>query len=188
MADILRGVRTILASETNEREFRLEFPVPFTSAPQVLAEINAIGDSFATFAVNSITPDDQGFNFIVKRTDQPTLGWDEHPSLNWQATGKEVKLASPKNSGSHKVGSSPNASKTLRVNFPIPLSRTPKIVAWVRGAFRLQQTFSVSKIQSDVNGFSCTVTRTDAQAGWEQNPVLRYSVFVGTTSSLCILT
>ncbi|XP_076823144.1 uncharacterized protein LOC143469361 [Clavelina lepadiformis] len=179
MADILRGVRTIVTSETNQRKFRLEFPVPFTSAPQVLAEVIAINDSFATFAVNSITPDDQGFNFIVKRTDKPTLGWDEYPVINWQATGNQVQPASPINAGFQKVGPSDTNSLSLRVSFLKPLSSAPKIVAWVRGAFIPQQTFSVSEIQPDAMGFSCKVIRTDAQAGWNQNPVLRYSVFDG---------
>ncbi|XP_076823139.1 uncharacterized protein LOC143469358 [Clavelina lepadiformis] len=181
MADILRGVRPILNSETYAREFRLEFPVPFTSAPQVSAEIKpiSIGDNVTNFVVAAITPDDQGFNFIVIRAGQQHLGWQENPLLYWQATGEEVKLPSPRNSGAQKVGTSPTDSLTIRINFLEPLSRTPTIIAWVRGAFRFQQTFSVSKIQPDVNGFSCTVTRTDTKAGWDQNPVIRYSVVVG---------
>ncbi|CAK8673274.1 unnamed protein product [Clavelina lepadiformis] len=217
------GSQLLSSSETNTKEWRLEFPIPFKLAPKDV-QVKVVGsrrypDKFQVqsvvpdeqgfdfvvkrtdnptntkrpiqrngdwnspsplnllprtykFQVQSVVADEQGFDFVVKRTDNPTSGWGQSPTLTWVAVGDEQ--AAP--TGSQNIGSSEFENLQVRVNFMNSLQKVPKVYAWVRGSFQYQDTFKVFGIKADVNGFSCTVKRTDKSHGWGQNPTIYYNL------------
>ncbi|CAK8673234.1 unnamed protein product [Clavelina lepadiformis] len=167
------GSQLLSSSETNTKEWRLEFPIPFKLAPtSVQAKVLGNPRYQDKFQVQSVVPDEQGFGFVVKRTDIPTSGWGQSPTLTWVAVGDEQ--AAP--TGSQSIGSSEFENLQVRVNFMNSLENVPKVYAWVRGLFQYQETFNVFGIKADVNGFSCTVKRTDKSHGWAQNPTIYYNL------------
>ncbi|CAK8673236.1 unnamed protein product [Clavelina lepadiformis] len=157
-------------STENSKTFTLSFPRPYLSKnPQVAASVQG---RIGTYAVGGVVSSSLSFRFTAIRTDK-LRGWTEQPTLLWNALGLEV----PPAQGDQEVGSSPTNTANVSVQFSSPKDPPPKkIFAWVIGDFLSQMTYTVEMDSINSGGFQCTVRRTDATSGWNENPTLFWTV------------
>ncbi len=70
--------------------------------------------------------------------------------------------------GTATVGNSTSNRKNIVVNFPIPFSNPPKVIATARGG-DFQDTFAVTTTAISTTQFRINVLRLDGAGGWGQN-------------------
>ncbi|CAK8673270.1 unnamed protein product [Clavelina lepadiformis] len=164
------GSQILPKSTENSKTFTLSFPIPYLSKnPQVTASVQGRA---GTYAVGGVVSSSLSFRFTAIRTDL-LGGWTEQPSLLWSGVGLEV----PPPLGNQAVGSSPTNTTNVSVKFSSPEDPPLKeIFAWVIGDFFSQMTYAVQMNSINSGGFQCTVCRTDATSGWDENPTLFWSV------------
>ncbi|CAK8673272.1 unnamed protein product [Clavelina lepadiformis] len=161
------GVENIATSKTNSLTMVLVFPIAFKGTPDVTA--SALGN--ARFEVQDIIPTPLAFKFTITRTDAPD-GWSESPLFTWKAIGREV--TDPK--GFQEIGKSNSNTLNVTVYFPEPYVTAPDIFAWVVGSFANQITYLVDITRVNRTEFQCTVKRTNAATGWNENPTLCWTI------------
>ncbi|XP_076822538.1 uncharacterized protein LOC143468936 [Clavelina lepadiformis] len=164
------GTVSIGSSLTISKSLFVPFPIMFINTPalSVVAEGSFTFPDRFSVLINKV--DGVGFDCTVKRYDQQT-GWAQDPTLTWEATGEQV----PEVTGSLIVGSSTTNEKTLRVKFDITFARRTPVVAWVVGDVEFPDRFSATVRMQNIEGFECTVRKTDGDGGWGQSPTLYWN-------------
>ncbi|XP_076822895.1 uncharacterized protein LOC143469183 [Clavelina lepadiformis] len=164
------GTVALPASDQNSLDLTCCFPIPYNgTSPLVTVKVQG---SSGNYTVQGIIPSPLAFRFTVTRTDQPG-GWTEQPELEWNAEGREV----PPARGNQTIAASSTNTANVSVQFPSAIDPAPEdIFAWVNGNFANQITYAVQMGSINSGGFQCTVQRTDATNGWDQRPILYWTI------------